>query len=113
MDIHAASHFVRELLLVGKVRSLNVRFTIIANRVRANTLAYKAFQRFLDALDIPLITYLRDTHRYLSAAEQGLSILELQDHRIVKADLKLWEPLLDWLEGADHPAEQFARIGAS
>ena len=110
MDIRAASHFVRELLLVGKVRSFNVKFTIVANRVRANTLAYQAFRRFLDVLDIPLVTYLRDTQQYLKAAEEGLSILELED-RNSATDMKLWMPLIEWLEGVNRPIEGPSRIG--
>jgi len=97
LDIHATTHFIRELLLVGKIRTYGTRVTIVANRVRENTVVYRALQRFLDTLRIPFVTHLRDTQHYIHAAERGLGIHELHSRR-TKTDLRLWEPLLDWLE---------------
>lgn len=108
MDIHATTHFVRELLLVGKVRTHGTRVTIIANRVRENTLVYRALQRFLDTLRIPLVTHLRDTQHYIHAAELGLSIHELKSRR-TKSDLKLWEPLVNWLEATEEVEQRPSR----
>ena len=103
IDIHAAAHFIQDLLLVGKVRSWGTRLAIIANRVRKNTLIFKDLERFLNALGLPLAATLRDSQYYMRAAEQGLSIHELQGNRL-SVELECWTTLLQWLNEA--PAGQ-------
>ncbi len=100
IDIHAATRFIQDLLLVGKVRTQGKRIAIIANRVREHTVMYQQLERFLARLDIPEIARLRDTQHYAQAMEQGLGIHELQSRRKEK-DLEQWLPLLEWLEERD------------
>ena len=100
IDIHAATRFIQDLLLVGKVRTQGKRIAIIANRVREHTVMYQQLERFLARLDIPEIARLRDTQHYAQAMEQGLGIHELQSRRKEK-DLDQWLPLLEWLEERD------------
>ena len=97
IDIHAATHFISDLLLIGKARSYNVKIGVIANRVRANTVMYQALQRFLNTLNITFITSLRDTQNYTKAAQVGIGIHELSAPSVDK-DLHQWESLLKWLE---------------
>ena len=96
IDIHAAARFIQDLLLIAKVRRLNKRVGIIANRVRKNTLVYRSLERFLDQLDIPLIARLRDAQNYVQAAESGRGIHELLPSRSA-GDRSNWWPLLEWL----------------
>ena len=104
IDIHAAAHFIQDLLLVGKIRSRGTRVGIIANRVRENTLVFRDLERFLTTLGLPLVATLRDSQNYIRAAERGLSILELDGNR-VQPDINRWSPLLHWLnEQAAVPA---------
>lgn len=97
VDIRAASDFIRDLLLIGKVRSYPVRVAVVANRVRKRTLGFRLLQRFLQSLNIPFVALLRDTQNYVQAAEYGLGIHELNT-RTIEVDLKGWRPLLDWIE---------------
>lgn len=99
IDIHAAAHFIQDLLLIGKVRARGVRVGIVANRVRENTLVYKDLERFLATLKLPLVATLRDSQNHIRAAEQGLGIHELERARTT-ADRQRWTPLIDWLEVA-------------
>lgn len=78
IDIHAASHFIKDLLLVAKVRARSIRVGVVANRVRKNTKVYQSLQRFLDSLHIPFVAYLRDTQNYVQSSEQGLGVSEWQ-----------------------------------
>jgi chromosome partitioning protein len=118
MDIRAAAHFIRELLLVGKVVRRGSRVAVIANRVRENsflqgrveralgavhipyatvhTQVYRNLERFLLRLKIPFIATLRDTPNYQLADEQGLGICELGVR--AEYDIEQWQPLLKWLE---------------
>jgi chromosome partitioning protein len=98
IDIHAAAHFIQDLLLIGKVRSRGTRLAIVANRVRQNTLVFKDLERFLNALGLPFAATLRDSQYYMRAAEKGLSIHELQGNRI-SMELERWAELLQWLDG--------------
>jgi chromosome partitioning protein len=97
MDIHAASQLVADLLLVAKVSRRMGRLGVVANRVRENTLAYRRLMRFLESLNIPVVTVLRDSQNYVRAAQQGLGIHELPVSQTQK-DLDSWAPLLAWLE---------------
>lgn len=99
IDIHAAAHFVRDLLLVGKARAYNVRIGVVANRVRKNTIMYQALRQFLRSLNITFITALRDTQNYAKASHQGVGIHELKSSTAY-LDCRQWEPLLQWLSDA-------------
>ena len=97
IDIHAAAHFIQDLLLVGKARAQGVRLAVVANRVRENTRIFKDLERFLSSLKLPLVATLRDSQNHIRAAEQGLGIHELEGNRL-KPDHERWAPLTAWLE---------------
>jgi chromosome partitioning protein len=97
IDIHAASHFIADLLLIAKVSKSDGRIAVLANRSRKNTLVYQQLEKFLTSLGITFITTLRDTQNYVKASEQGLGIFELDGGTIYK-DIETWQPLLNWLE---------------
>ena len=97
IDIHAATRFVEDLLLVAKVRQLGVRVGVVANRANKNTKIYQSLERFLKTLRLPFITTLRDTQNYVHAAERGIGIHEMWDKR-ADIDKTHWQPLLSWLD---------------
>jgi chromosome partitioning protein len=97
IDIHSTADFIRDLLLVGKARVHNTRLAIVTNRTRIRTRAVEKLERFLNKLDIPVIARIRDTQHYVSAAEQGLGIHELNE-RDAQKDRETWAELLDWLD---------------
>jgi chromosome partitioning protein len=91
---------VRDLLLLGKVRSLNKQVGIIANRIRTRTESEHKLERFLEKLDIPVVARLRDTQNYVRAAELGLGVHEL-DQRDLAQDIAAWEQINNWVEQID------------
>ena len=97
IDIHAAAHFIQDLLLVGKIRHRGTRLGIVANRVREHTLIFRDLERFLSTLRLPLIATLRDSQNHIRAAEEGLSIHELDSTRAGQ-DVGRWGSLVSWLE---------------
>lgn len=97
IDIHSTADFIRDLLLVGKARTHNTRLAIVTNRTRIRTKAVEKLERFLQNLDIPVIARIRDTQHYVSAAEQGVGIHELNE-RDTRKDVASWATLLDWLD---------------
>lgn len=97
IDIHAAAHFIQDLLLVGKARASGTRIAIVANRVRENTLVFKELGRFLENLNLPLVATLRDSQTHIRAAEQGLAIHELESTDTTKDKVR-WSLLISWLD---------------
>jgi chromosome partitioning protein len=97
IDIHAAARCISNLLLIAKVKREEQRVAVIANRVKKNTVMYKSLMRFLETLDIPVVTTLRDSQNYIRASEKGLGLFEMKS-QAVRDDLEQWLPLVGWLE---------------
>ncbi len=97
MDIHAASRCIADLLLVAKIDRRDRKLAVVANRTRKNTKSLGKLMRFLDSLGIPIIAVLRDTQNFVSSAEQGIGICEMQPSR-VKPDLEQIEKVVNWLD---------------
>lgn len=97
IDIFATADFIRDLLLEAKVRKTRTRIGIIANRVKKNTLAFQALERFLRTLSIPVVARLRDSLNYVKASDEGLGIHELKGKPIY-VDKMHWHGLCDWIE---------------
>lgn len=97
IDIFATADFIRDLLLVAKVRTNRTKLAIIANRIRQNTLAFQSLERFLKTLSIPVVARLRDSQNYVHASEEGLGVHELKK-RPNEAERNHWRDLVTWLE---------------
>lgn len=97
IDTHATADFIRDLYLIAKVKSKSMRLCIICNRVKSNTLSFRALEKFLGALDIPVIAKLRETQSYNKASECGLGIHELGS-RASKKDHDDWRQIVAWLD---------------
>ncbi len=97
LDIHAAARLISDLLLVAQVSRRNGRLAVVANRVNERTVAYQQLASFLSRLSIAVVGTLRDTQNYVWAASNGLSIHEMQQHRVSR-DLEQWETVTQWLE---------------
>lgn len=96
IDIQATAHFIKDILLIGKARKKLINVSVVANRVRKNTVMYNKLERFLFTLNIPFVTSLRDTQNYSRAIEAGVGIQELKGPR-ARIDQQQWAPLINWL----------------
>ncbi len=103
IDIFSTADFIRDLMLVGKVRLASTRIGIVATRVKAKTLSLQSLERFLQRLNIPVIARLRDTQHYLHAVEQGVSIHELTSPR-ARPDKRDWERIVGWIDSQPEPS---------
>jgi chromosome partitioning protein len=97
IDIHATANFVRDLLLIGRVRSRNIRLAVVANRVRRSTPVYQPLERFLKALGLPFLTRLADSEVFVQAAESGLGIFEL-DPVACASEREQFMPIVEWTD---------------
>ena len=97
IDIHATANFIRDLLLTGKIRANNIRIGVVANRVRKANPVYEPLERFLKSLNLPLLARLSDSDAFLSAAETGLGIFEL-DFAITATERGQFMPIAEWVD---------------
>src|SRR5436190_11845653 len=77
IDIHATANFIRDLLLAGRIRANNIRLAVVANRVRKSVPVYQPLERFLNSLNPPLGERLGASDVYVSAAETGFRVFEM------------------------------------
>jgi chromosome partitioning protein len=101
IDIRATADFIRDLLLVARLRPQDRRLAIIGNRTRRGP-ALQVLKDFLENLQIPVLEHLRDAPIYGAAAEQGLGVCDLppQQSRLARPG---WQAVMNWLEGGVAP----------
>jgi chromosome partitioning protein len=97
IDIHATANFIRDLLLTGKVRTNNIRIAVVANRVRKASPVYQPLERFLTSLNLPLLSRLSDSEAFLTAAETGLGVFEM-DFALSATERAQFLPIAEWVE---------------
>ncbi|MGD8566627.1 MAG: ParA family protein [Gammaproteobacteria bacterium] len=96
VDIHATSDFIRDLFLIGKVRTHKTELVVIANRVRSHVPLYEPLKKFLTSLNIPFIGTLTDTDNFVEAMGMGMGISEMDFEKTLTERMEL-QPLIDWL----------------
>ena len=97
VDMRAVSHFIKEVMSVGRVQRKETKIGLVANRCRENTNIYQELNEYLRKMkNVPLITALRDTQNYNRASVKGIGIYEMAPY-LVNRDLEQWDPLIRWL----------------
>jgi chromosome partitioning protein len=97
IDIHATANFVRDLLLIGRLRTRNIRLGVVANRVRRSSPVYQPLERFLHSLGLPFLTRLSDSEVFVQAAESGVGIFEM-DPLASAAEREQFMPIIEWAD---------------
>jgi chromosome partitioning protein len=98
IDIHATAHFIKDVLLTGLTRARGIRIAVVANRVRRSMPVYQPLERFLNALNLPLIARLLDSDAFVRAAETGAGIFEM-DPAYAGAECNQFLPIVEWVTG--------------
>jgi chromosome partitioning protein len=94
-DIFATRTFLDELAANKHVDKGKI--ALVGMRVDARTIAADKLHEFVDALDIPVLAYLRDTQNYVHLAAHGLTLFDVAPGRVEK-DLAQWQPICRWLD---------------
>jgi chromosome partitioning protein len=108
IDTRASSTFLAELANAGAVRSGGVRVGLIANRVKARTIAARELPEFLAERPFPLVATLRDTQAYVLAGAHGRGIFDYSGPAVAPCQ-EDWTPLLDWVSPATATVASAAR----
>jgi chromosome partitioning protein len=95
-DMAATGDFLQVLAEEKAVRKHKGFIGIIGARVDPRTKAAATLEAFLQQLDLPILTYLRDSQVYPNAAFNGLSIFDLPPST-VERDQAQWEIVLEWI----------------
>ena len=97
-DIYATQDFLTEM--AHRRRSdKKAQLAVVGNRIKDHTKATEHLKEFLQTLDIPLLTLLRDTQNYTHLAAHGASLWDVPATKVEK-DLAQWAPILKWLGSA-------------
>ena len=94
-DMQATNAFIVKLLQLKRAQTSQV--AVIGNRVDARTVAAANLKKFMDTLNVPVLTYLRDNQYYVHMAAHGLSMFDITPSK-VQRDLEQWKPICDWLD---------------
>jgi chromosome partitioning protein len=103
IDIHATANFIKDLLLIGKVRFRNARLAVIANRVRSSRPVYEPLEKFVGSLGISFITRVSDSDVYVDAAETGVGVFEMPAEK-AGAEQREFQPIGQWVLGETEAA---------
>jgi len=109
IDVHATADFLKNLLLLGRVRARNIKIGVVANRVRSSMPVYEPLERFLRSLSLPFLTRISDSDTYIRAAEQGVGVFEMDAHSTV-AEREEFLPVIQWLDSHLAPATDSPRV---
>lgn len=95
-DLAATAVFLNELADAKAIRKGRAFVAIVGMRVDARTRAAEKLDEFLAPIDLPVLTHLRDTQNYVTAAFEGKSIFDMAPSTVA-ADLEQWQPITSWL----------------
>lgn len=94
-DMLATRDFFEELAATKAVRKERVDIGIVGMRVDVRTHAYSQLLEFLRGFDLPVVTCIAQSQRYLQAADTGVTLFDNDAHSAA-VDIQ-WRPLLNWL----------------
>ena len=95
-DFAATQNFLNELLQEKSIRKGKAFVAIVGMRVDARTRAAEKLDEFLAPINLPVLTHLRDTQNYVTAAFEGKSIFDMAPSAVAQ-DIAQWQPILKWL----------------
>ncbi|PPD01219.1 MAG: cobyrinic acid a,c-diamide synthase [Methylotenera sp.] len=95
-DIGATSNFLEVLIEEKAIRKNKTFVALVGMRVNSRTLSALSLAEFMAEADFEVLTYLRNSQVYVTAAERGLSLFDMR-RSAVEQDLTQWNPLIDWV----------------
>jgi len=98
IDMRVTASFVADLVTRVRANNAHAIIGVVANRAQKNYQSYKALATFLGKLNVPFVGALRNSQNYIKAADTGVGLFEMSVSD-VKADMKEWKPIINWVEG--------------
>ncbi len=105
IDIRATAAFLRTLAQFRRAYLSRAQWGVVANRVTPYSPAFYTLQRIFTNLNIPFIASFSESGVYLRAAQEGLSLWDMEPE-LSERERQEWAPLLEWVENDHaHPAQ--------
>lgn len=101
MDTRAASRFVFQLLVKYRLTFEDRNICVIANRVKLRSVVYRELLTFLESINLPLVTTLRESKFYLECAASGKSLFDLPRNNNGYL-INDWQPIINWLHQIEY-----------
>jgi len=98
-DMLATRAFLDILLAEKAVRKQQTFVAVIGMRVDPRTRTAAELTRFVEALDVPVLGFLRNTQLYVQLAAYGMTLFDLSPTRAEK-DLPQWQGIIEWVDAA-------------
>ena len=95
-DMAATARFLATLAEFKAVKEGGLALGLVAMRIDARTRAAAELDEFLDGVEFPLVTHLRDTQVYVHCARDGATVFDLPRSR-GEHDWEQWKPLTRWI----------------
>lgn len=95
-DIGATQDFLQLLAEEKTVRKHKTFVGLVGMRVMPRTRSAERLLTFMDESGFSVLSMLRSSQIYVTAAEEGLSIFELSN-TLKEVDIAQWNPVTDWI----------------
>ncbi len=96
-DIYPTQAFIEQVR--AHRHGAKVKLAVVGNRIKDHTKATEHLQEFLQTLQVPALSLLRDTQNYAHLAAHGLTLWDVPAAKVEK-DLAQWAPITAWLDPA-------------
>ena len=94
-DMLATRDFFEELAETKAVRKERVDIGVVGMRVDVRTQVFAQLIEFLQQFDLPVVTCIAQSQRYLQAVDTGVTLFDRNsDTKLIDTQ---WRPLLDWI----------------
>jgi chromosome partitioning protein len=98
LDIKAGERFVTDLMTHRVMRATPRPMGVIYNRAHNSSAHLQRFEDFLRCLSVPVISELRDSAVYVTAAETGIGVLEMRDSAAASKEYAAWRDIMLWID---------------
>jgi len=95
-DISATSDFLEALDREKAVRKHKTLVALVGMRVNFRANSSSTLTQFMQDTGLPILSYLRNSQVYVTAAELGVSLFDLRPS-FVAQDIEQWKPIIDWI----------------
>jgi len=95
-DRESAAACHAELMTLPRVASGRCKVACIGMRLDVRSRTPQVLKEWAEGLGMPFVGVLRESQTYVQCLERGMTLFDLPPERVA-ADLRQWQPILNWL----------------
>ncbi len=101
-DRESAAQCIAELQTLPRIAKGQCKVATVGMRVDGRTNAAEVLRAWAEENKVPMLGVLRETQLYVKALERGLTLFDVPPEKVA-ADMRQWEPILEWLRPVVNP----------